>query len=246
MRLVKYLAHAGVASRRAAGDLVQEGLVKINGRVNKNVAYDVQPDDDVVFRGEHIRLNPEPLILMLHKPRGIVCSMSDPHNPETVRQFLPEKQQDRLKPIGRLDKHSTGLLLLTDNGDLAHRLMHPSHEITKTYRTTVNGIVSRNDVQKLEEGVELEDGKTFPAEVKVLKKNSKINQTLLDISIHEGRNRQVRRMCKAIGHTVRELKRVRYGPLLLGELREGEIRKLLPQEEKRLYKIAGLKKEKSL
>jgi pseudouridine synthase len=240
MRLVKYLAHCGVASRRGAADLVRGGLVRVNGIITTNVAHDVEPDDKVSYRERPVHPLRESVVLMLNKPVGVVCSASDPHNPETTRKFLPEEMRDRVKPVGRLDKNTTGLLLMTDDGDLSFRLTHPRHGVDKTYRAVINGGVDNEALEALRNGVRLEDGPTAPAEVRVCSRNTQTSQTVLEIAIHEGRNRQVRRMIEAVGHSVRSLKRVRFGPLALGDLPESGLRKLDPAELRKLYKCVGL------
>ena len=239
-RLVRYLAQCGVASRRGAADLVQRALVQVNGQVTTNVAYQVQPGDQVICDGKPLAAPSETRVLLLHKPAGAVCSLRDPHNPRTVLDCLPPEMRAGLKPVGRLDKQTTGLLLLTDDGDLAFRLTHPRYKIPKTYRATVEGEVSDEAVSRLSEGVLLEDGPTAPADIRRVRYDAPRGQTVLDLRIHEGRNRQVRRMCEAVGCGVRRLARTEYGPLGLGRLKPGEYRVLTPAEVRHLRSAVGL------
>jgi len=229
MRLVRYLAQCGVASRRAAADLVRAGVVEVNASVTTNVALDVGPDDQVRVRGKEIRAAAGFAILLLNKPAGLVCSRTDPHNPRTIYECVPPALRRRLKPVGRLDKETTGLLLLTDDGALAYRLTHPRYGVEKTYRIVVEGPVSDDKADLLREGVTLDDGPTAPARVRVIRRAAERSE--IEITIHEGRNRQVRRMCEAVGLAVRRLERTGYGPLTLGGLKRGETRPLTREEE---------------
>ncbi len=240
IRLVRYLAQCGVASRRGAGDLVREGLVTVNGEVTTNVSLSVEPSDAVTFRGEPIRPPQESRVLLLNKPVGQVCSRRDPHNTRTVLDNLPPDLAGRLLPVGRLDKATTGLLLLTDDGDLAFRLTHPSYELDKTYRATVDGFPPEAALRALREGVALEDGVTSPARVRSVPQWASDNTTVLEITIHEGRNRQVRRMCEAVGHRVLRLERIAYGPLTLSGLKPGDWRPLSETELRALRRAVGL------
>jgi pseudouridine synthase len=230
IRLVRYLAQCGVASRRGAADLVREGLVTVNGEATTNVSLSVEPTDTVTFRGEPVAPPSESRVLLLYKPAGQVCSRRDPHNPHTVLDNLPPDLASHLLPVGRLDKATTGLLLLTDDGDLAFRLTHPRYELDKTYRATVEGFPPEAALRALREGVTLEDGVTSPARVRTIPQRGSDNTTVLEITIHEGRNRQVRRMCEAVGHRVLRLERIAYGPLTLRGLKGGEWRPLSGEE----------------
>jgi 23S rRNA pseudouridine2605 synthase len=233
-RLVRYLAQCGAASRRGAAELVQAGRVRINGEVTTNVALQVEPGDKVLLDGKPLSAPSECRVFLLNKPLDVVCSLRDPHNPKTVLDCFPQEIRAGLKPVGRLDKNTTGLLLLTDDGDLAFRLTHPRYKVTKTYRVTVNGEVSDATIRALREGVMLDDGPTAPAGARRVEYDSERDQTILELRIHEGRNRQVRRMCEAVGYRARRLMRTEYGPLQTGRLKFGEYRALTPNEVRAL------------
>ena len=228
MRLAKHLAHAGVASRRAAEALVAEGRVTVDGEVVRDPARDVTGAETIALDGETLAAAPKRrAVYALHKPAGVVSSARDTHDRPTVVDLVPVAA--RLYPVGRLDADTTGLILLTDDGDLAHRLTHPRFEVSKTYVARVGGgPVSDRALRTLREGVELDDGRTAPAHVRRLRRD------VLEVRIHEGRKRQVRRMCEAVGHPVRSLRRVAFGPLALGDLPEGAHRRLSEAEVRRL------------
>ena len=235
MRVHRALAQAGVASRRAAEKMVAEGRVTVNGDVA--VVGQVVRDSDVIAVDGR-RVQAEPIrTYMLNKPMGVVSTASDPEGRPTVLDGLPDDV--RLYPIGRLDIDTTGLLLITNDGDLAHRLMHPRSKVPKTYEALVDGRVSSTAVRALRNGIELDDGPTQPARVEVLDRQAP-GGTWLRIEITEGRNRQVRRMCEALGHRVRRLVRTRYGGLGLGRLQRGEHRLLTSAELARLATQAGM------
>ncbi|HEY7633758.1 MAG TPA: pseudouridine synthase [Thermoleophilaceae bacterium] len=231
MRLARYLAHSGAASRRAAEKLIAAGRVTVGGEVVRDPARDVDESSGVALDGE--ALAPEPReVYVLHKPAGVVSTAKDTHGRRTVVEFVPSER--RLYPVGRLDADTTGLILLTNDGDLANKLTHPSFEVEKTYRVSVDPPeISETELRMLREGVELEDGLTTPAGAR------EIEPGLLEITIREGRKRQVRRMCEAIGHRVTALERIAFGPLRLERLPEGEFRRLTPAEVERLRKAAA-------
>ena len=209
-----------MGSRRAADDLISAGRVTVNGAIAE-LGTAVEEGDRVEVDGRPVAT--EALVhLMLHKPAGVVTTVSDPHGRQTVLDLV--RSPERLFPVGRLDRDTTGLLLLTNDGGLAHRLMHPRHGVPKTYRVTVEGDPSDEALGRLAEGVVLDDGPTAPAEVR------RIGPAQLELTIHEGRNRQVRRMCDAIGHPVRALHRSAYGGLELGTLAPGRWRPLTAAE----------------
>ena len=230
MRLARYLAHSGAASRRAAERLIAAGRVTVAGEVVRDPASDVDESSGVALDGEP--LSPEPReVYMLHKPRGVVSTAKDTHGRRTVTELVPS--QARLYPVGRLDADSTGLILLTNDGDLANMLTHPRFEVEKSYRVSVEPApVPEAALRSLREGVELEDGPTAPAKARELEPG------VLEIVIREGRKRQVRRMCEAVGHRVKALERTAFGPLRLERLPEGEFRRLTPAEVERLRKAA--------
>jgi len=223
MRLAKYLASAGVASRRASEELVRGGSVTVDGVTVTDPARDVGSANAVAIDGETVELPKQRVVYALNKPAGVVSTARDPQGRPTVVSLLPTDA--RLYPVGRLDAATTGLLLLTNDGQLAHRLTHPRFEVTKTYRAIVaGGAVREGALRALRDGVELDDGPTAPARVRRLRPDT------IEITIHEGRKRQVRRMCEAVGHPVRALERVAFGPLKLGELATGRYRRLSDAE----------------
>jgi 23S rRNA pseudouridine2605 synthase len=228
MRLAKFLAHAGLASRRAAEELVRAGRVTVGGERVTDPALDVDASsavalDDVLVKGAESRV-----VYAVHKPAAVVSTARDTHGRRTVVELVGGSGA-RLYPVGRLDADTTGLILLTNDGELAHRLTHPSFEVPRTYRVTVaDPPVREPALRRLREGVELDDGRTAPAKVRRLAGDT------LELTLHEGRKRQVRRMCEAVGHRVRALSRVRFGPLRLDDLPEGAVRRLTPAEIERL------------
>jgi 23S rRNA pseudouridine2605 synthase len=223
MRLAKYLATAGVASRRASETMIRAGRVTVAGETVTDPAFDVAPDIAVVVDGEAVRGGLDRVVYALHKPAGVVSTARDPQGRPTVVSLVP--QTTRLYPVGRLDIDTTGLILLTNQGELAHRLTHPRFEVEKTYRAVVaHPPVRERALRALREGVELEDGLASPAQVR------RIAADTLEITIHEGRNRQVRRMCEAVGHPVKRLERVAFGPLELRGLAPGRWRRLTEAE----------------
>jgi 23S rRNA pseudouridine2605 synthase len=219
MRLAKYLAHAGKASRRAAEELVRAGRVTVGGEIVRDPARDVDERSGVVLDGRPVTAAEPRAVHAVHKPAGVVSTASDPQGRPTVVELVPSER--RLYPVGRLDADTTGLILLTNDGELADLLMHPRYEVEKTYRAIVrNAPVGERALRSLREGVELEDGITAPAGVRLIAPDA------LELTIHEGRKRQVRRMCEAVGHPVARLERIRFGPLALGDLAPGEHRRL--------------------
>jgi 23S rRNA pseudouridine2605 synthase len=234
VRLAKYLAHAGVASRRAAEQLVFDGRVVVDGEVVRDPARDVDGSMSIAVDGARVRAQAEHrAVYALNKPAGVVSTASDPQGRRTVVELVTSGR--RLYPVGRLDADTTGLILLTDDGDLAHRLTHPSFEVPKIYRAHVEGgRVEAAALRTLREGVELDDGVTSPARVR------QTEPGVLELTIHEGRKRQVKRMCAAVGHPVLSLQRVAFGPLRLGDLPEGASRRLTPAEVQRLRDAAAV------
>jgi 23S rRNA pseudouridine2605 synthase len=224
MRLNAYLARAGIASRRGAEELIRAGRVRVNGEV-AGLATFVEPRDAVEVDGNPIE--PEPLTyVLLHKPAGVVTTARDPQGRPTVVGLV--EHQHRVVPVGRLDADTTGALLLTNDGPLAHRLMHPRYEVDKVYEAEVEGEPSDEALAQLAEGVELDDGRTAAARV------TRLAPSLVEVTIHEGKKHQVKRMLQAVGHPVRRLHRSRYAGLTLDGLEPGEWRELTPDEVKRL------------
>lgn len=235
MRLAKYLAHAGVASRRHAERLVTGGRVRVDGRVVTDPARDVNELSSVEVDGAPV--TPEQLEYhVVHKPAGVVSTAHDPEGRPKVTDMV--ESAARLYPVGRLDVDSTGLVLLTNDGELANRIMHPRYDVPRTYHARVAGGPSKRSLQTLRNGVDLDDGPTRPARVTLL--SSPGRESVLEITIREGRNRMVRRMLEAVGHPVRALERVAFGPLELGRLRPGDSRKVRPRELEELRRRAGL------
>jgi 23S rRNA pseudouridine2605 synthase len=223
MRLAKYLAAAGVASRRASEGIVRAGRVTVDGNPVTDPARDVTGAEAVAVDGEPVRPAGRRVVYAVNKPAGVVSTARDPHGRPTVVSLVPDSL--RLYPVGRLDADTTGLILLTNDGSLAHRLTHPSFEVPKTYRATVgNPPVRGGALRALRTGIELEDGLTAPATV------DRVAPDVLELTIHEGRKRQVRRMCEVVGHPVKRLERVAFGPLALGDLGPGSYRRLTPGE----------------
>lgn len=245
MRLQKFLSMAKVCSRRAGEQLIREGRVKVNGSVVSEPGVKVDPEKDRVEVDERpVKLSGERRYLLLYKPAGFLTTLKDPARRPTVKDLVGSAA-GRVFPVGRLDMYTSGLLLLTDDGELAHRLMHPSYGAEKEYLVRVRGEVAPETLRRLARGVDLEDGRTAPATVKLVRGDQE--SSLLSLVIKEGRNRQVRRMMEAVGHKVISLKRVRFGPLVLAGLKPGEWRFLTAGEVRELKKLvahpAGRRKE---
>ena len=223
MRLAKYMAHAGVASRRAAAEIVRSGRVRVDGEIEQDPAREI--DGQLVTLDGAPLAGPEELVVYaLNKPAGVVSTARDSHGRPNVVELIAHESR-RLYPVGRLDAQSTGLLLLTNDGALANLLTHPRYEVPKTYRATVaGGPVTKAALDALRKGIELEDGRTAPAEARLLAPG------VIEIVLREGRKRQVRRMCEAIGHPVSGLERIRFGSLERGGLAPGAHRRLTAVE----------------
>lgn len=233
-RLQKVMAHAGIASRRKSEDIIAEGRVQVNGKVVTEMGIKVDPQqDEIKVDGELINKENR-VYLLLYKPVGYITTVDDPQGRQTVLDLIDDLSQ-RIYPVGRLDYDTSGLILLTNDGDLTYVLTHPSFEIDKTYLVEVENNVTKSEIKQLREGIKLEDGITAPAEIKILDRNER--RTLFTLTIHEGRNRQVRRMCKSIGHPVISLKRTSYAFLTLADLTPGEYRYL---SEAEIEKLKGL------
>jgi 23S rRNA pseudouridine2605 synthase len=220
MRLAKYLGHAGVASRRAAEELIRAGRVTVDGEVVVDLGRQLAGGEEVRVDGEPVGGPEERAVWLVNKPAGVVSTARDTHGRPTVVSLVPDAGA-RLYPVGRLDADTTGLIVLTNDGELANRLMHPRYEVPRTYEANVaGGPVGEPALRALRTGVRLDDGVTAPASVRLL------GPDRLELVLHEGRKRQVRRMCAAVGHPVVALRRVGFGPLTLGSLSEGEARRL--------------------
>ncbi len=230
MRLAKYLAHSGVAARRRAEELIAAGRVTVAGERVTDPARDVDETSGVALAGKPVR--PEPReVWMLNKPAGVVSTAREPGRRRAVVELVDSKR--RLYPVGRLDADSTGLILLTNDGELANRLTHPRYGVERTYRVRLRRPATESQLRRLRGGVDLDDGPTRPARVR------KSSARVLELTIAEGRNRQVRRMVEAVGNQVVALARIRFGPLALGTLPEGRARRLRPPEVRRLWKDAA-------
>lgn len=227
VRLQKVLAAAGVASRRAAENLIARGRVEVDGEVVRTQGIRVDPQTAVI-RVDGVRIPPprEHRYLVLNKPQGVLSAMSDPQGRPTLADFVPDGE--RLFHVGRLDFETEGLLLLTNDGELAQRLMHPSFEVVKTYLADVEGVMTEATIKKLRGGIELDDGPITPDSVKLVQKSG--GHSLVQVRLHSGRNRIVRRLFDAVGHPVRRLSRLSLGPIKLGDLRSGQTRELTDAE----------------
>ena len=227
LRLQKALAQAGVASRRASEELIAEGRVEVNGRVITEQGTRVDPERDVI-RVDGSRIPPprRHLYLVLNKPRGVISTMDDPQGRPSLQHYVPRHQ--RLFHVGRLDTDTDGLLILTNDGEFANQLAHPSHEVPKTYLVEVEGLLDNKTLRRLEKGVTLEDGPIKADKLKLVQRAA--SRSLVQITLHSGRNRIVRRMMDAVGHPVRQLSRIAIGPVRLGQLQSGQTRELTQAE----------------
>lgn len=234
-RLQKFLARAGVASRRTSEELITQGKVKVNGQIVTVMGVKIDPAKDVIeVEGKKVKPEEKKVYILLNKPAGYVTTLRDPQKRPKVIDLLKDVKE-RIYPVGRLDFDTEGLLLLTNDGELTYALTHPKHEIGKTYLALVKGTPDRDKLKRFQRGLRLADGVTAPAKVRLLKKG-KIG-TLLEITIYEGRNRQIRRMCETIGHPVLELKRIKMGFLDLKGVETGKYRYLTGEEIKKLKKL---------
>ena len=233
-RLQKVMAHAGIASRRKSEKLIKQGIVKVNNQVIKEPGFKVNPaKDNITVNGKSISKEKKVYIL-LNKPTGYITTTDDPYQRKTVLDLIDDIPQ-RVYPVGRLDRDSRGLLLLTNDGKLTHKITHPSHEIKKEYLVEIQGSLTKKDLNKLENGIHLGNRKTAPAKAKIIRNINK--NTIFSLTITEGRNRQVRRMCEKIGYKVIDLKRIRLNFLTLDGLKEGEFRYLKKEEINKLKNI---------
>lgn len=232
-RLQKILAQAGVCSRRAAEELIRQGRIKVDGALVTEMGLKVDPNRHrITVNGKPLPGSEKKITLLLNKPKGYVTTMSDPQGRPIVSSLIKEIEQ-RLFPVGRLDLDTEGALLMTNDGELAQKLLHPKFEVNKTYQVTIRGHIDQKKIQALEQGIALDGRRTWPAKISVSDKSEK--STTLHIIIHEGRKRQVRRMFEAIGHPVIHLKRLAYGNLHLGNLSPGKYRFLSPKDLESLF-----------
>ena len=227
MRINKYIAQSGLCSRRKADELIANGNVKVNGAAMKEPGYDVQDGDTVEVNGRRIEAAAAPVYVLINKPLGMVTTVSDDKGRLTVMEVVKDIDA-RLFPVGRLDYNTSGALIMTNDGDLAYRLTHPKHEVYKTYRARVAGVLSAEKMARLRKGVDIGGFVTSRAKVSVIKGNQ--HSTIVEIAIHEGKNRQVRKMFAAVGNPVQELERVAIGEIRLGHLKPGHYRKLTKEE----------------
>ena len=238
LRLQKYLAEAGIASRRASEELITAGRVSVNGNT-ATLGMSIDPETDtVLFDGKPVKQEEEIITIMLNKPKGVVSTSDDPQGRKTVQEYVKDIPA-RLYNVGRLDINSEGLLLMTNDGELAHRMTHPKFSVAKTYFAICDGKLTPSEIASLVNGVTLDDGMTAPARVTRVNPTTAGDTSFL-ITIHEGKNRQIRRMLEAIGHRTLRLKREKFGPLYLGDLKPGETRRLTQDEMRSLRHALGL------
>lgn len=243
-RLQVVLARCGIASRRGVVEIIESGRVSVNGKMVREKGFRVAPNDDVAVDGTPVaaRFSHEKVYFLFHKPKGVMTTLQDPNAEKTVADFFQDIP-DRVYPVGRLDRDTTGLLLMTNDGELAFRLTHPKFGVKKKYRAVVRGAVLDATVKRLEAGVELEEGPTAPCQIKILNKGPRATE--LSVVLHEGKKRQIRRIFQKVGHFVTELERLSYGPVSLGDLPKGQKRPLRAGEVRALYEAAGLKPSSS-
>ena len=235
IRLQKFLANSGVASRRKCEELILDGKVSVNGQIVKELGTKVNPAvDKVEYCGNPVFSSNKFVYILLNKPIGYVTTAKDQFDRDSVLDLV--KVKERVVPVGRLDMYTSGALILTNDGDFVYKVTHPKHEITKTYTATVRGIIENDAVEKLRNGVEIEDYKTRPAKVKILKTDEEKNISRLEITIHEGKNRQVRKMCEAVGSKVVALHRSKIGDIGVKDLKLGTWRYLKGFEVKKILK----------
>ena len=233
IRLQKFLANSGVASRRKCEELILDGKVSVNGQIVKELGTKVNPAvDKVEYCGNPVFSSNKFVYILLNKPIGYVTTAKDQFDRDSVLDLV--KVKERVVPVGRLDMYTSGALILTNDGDFVYKVTHPKHEITKTYTATVRGIIENDEVEKLRNGVEIEDYKTRPAKVKILKTDEEKNISRLEITIHEGKNRQVRKMCEAVGSKVVALHRSKIGDIGVKDLKLGTWRYLKDFEVKEI------------
>lgn len=237
-RLQKVIAQAGIASRRDAEQLISAGRVTINGKIVTELGTKVNPKQDRIAVDKKLIKTEKYVYLLLNKPKGVITALEDPQNRKTVAALVASIPE-RIYPVGRLDYNTEGLLIMTNDGDLTNTLTHPSNEIPKTYLAKVHGYPPEEKLDKLRVGIKLEDGVTAPAKINIVAVDPEKELTTLEMVIHEGKNREIRRMCEAIGHPVKNLKRIKIAFLTLEGLRRGQYRQLLAEEVAELKKLGN-------
>jgi pseudouridine synthase len=241
-RLQKLLARAGVASRRQSEKLIAAGHVSVNGRIITELGTQADPEHDIItVSGNVISFAEAHYYLMLNKPAGVLSTRDDPQGRPIIMDLIPERFRSYVYPVGRLDMDAEGLLLLTNDGDLAHALTHPSFEIPKTYLVTVKKGFGEEELRALLDGVELEDGPAAADAAEIIRRDA--DTTLLSLTLHEGRKREVKRLCKAVGKSVLALQRIALGPLTLDTLKPGQYRHLTAEEVEQLHAATGLRRD---
>lgn len=235
-RLQKYIANQGITSRRKAEEAILEGRVQVNGEVVKELGSKIDPEkDEVYFDGKKIKKQEEKVYILLNKPIGYVTTVEDQFHRDTVMQLIKDCKT-KVLPVGRLDMYTSGALLFSNDGDFIYHITHPKHEMTKTYTVTLKGIITTEEVEQLRKGVTIEEYTTRPAKVKILKTDEEKQISRLEIVIHEGKNRQVRKMCEAVGRKVLALHRSKVGIIEVKDLPLGKWRYLQPKEIESLKK----------
>ena len=230
-RLQKIIANSGICSRRKAEELISQGKVTVNGKIINELGFKANESDDIRVNGEKISAE-QKAVFLLNKPKNVISSSSDDRGRTTVVDLIDSNL--RLYPLGRLDYDSSGLLLLSNDGELMQKLIHPKYEVEKTYQVTIDGLINDNEISQLEKGIEIEDYVTAPAKVKLIRKNENRYTSFLEITIHEGKNREIRKMFEKLGYHVLKLHRIKEANIELGNLKSGEYRRLKPYEIKKL------------
>ena len=235
IRLQKYIADCGITSRRKAEELIKQGKIKVNGQIVHELGTKINPQKDIVlYQNEKIKQKQKNVYILLNKPIGYVTTVKDQFERPSVLDLVKVKQ--RVVPVGRLDMYTSGALILTNDGDFVYQVTHPKHEIDKTYTVTIKGIVTEQDVELLKNGVKIEEYTTKPAKVKILKTDLEKNSSRLEITIHEGKNRQIRKMCEAVGYPVLALHRSKISGIGVKDLPLGKWRFLSKQEVERILR----------
>lgn len=230
MRINKYIASCGIASRRKAEEIILQKRVTVNGNVVNELSFKIDEQNDIVeIDGSKIGLDEKEVYIVLNKPEGYITTVKDQFDRPSVLDLVSDIKE-RIYPIGRLDYETSGLLILTNDGDLTYKLTHPKHEVAKTYMAIVKGIPTTDEMKNFEDGLYIEDYKTAPAKIKIVKKDEEKNYAICEIKIHEGRNRQVRKMCRAIDHPVLRLRRAAMGEITLRGTEVGKYRNLTKEE----------------